>query len=114
MNKVNLWKKRKANCYSGPSGTGKSSLMRRLKKEELLLDESISYTTREIRPGETDGEDYFFISESEFKSMIDSGDFIEWAKVHGDYKGTSKKYVEKKVGKGLNLIFDLTFRGQIP
>ena len=104
-------KKGKLIVIVAPSGTGKSSLMRRLKKEELLLDESISYTTREIRPGETDGEDYFFISESEFKGMIDSGDFIEWAKVHGDYKGTSKKYVEKKVGKGHNLIFDLDVQG---
>ena len=94
-----------------PSGTGKSSLMRRLKKEDLLLDESISYTTRPIRPGETDGKDYFFISQDEFKKMIENDEFIEWFLVHGDYKGTSKKFVEKKVNKGHNLIFDLDIQG---
>ena len=94
-----------------PSGTGKSSLMRRLKKENLLLDESISFTTREIRPGEKDGRDYFFVSEEKFKSMIENEEFTEWALVHGDYKGTSKSFVEKKISKGHNLIFDLDIQG---
>lgn len=94
-----------------PSGTGKSSLMRRLKSEDLLLDESISYTTRAIRPGEVDGKDYFFVSEIEFKKMIDEDEFTEWAIVHGDYKGTSKKFVQKKIQKGHNLIFDLDIQG---
>jgi guanylate kinase len=94
-----------------PSGTGKSSLMRRLKKENLLLDESISYTTRPIRPGEEDGRDYFFVGHDDFKSMIKNDEFIEWFLVHGEYKGTSKKFVEKKVNKGHNLIFDLDIQG---
>ncbi len=94
-----------------PSGTGKSSLMRRLKAENLLLDESISYTTRGIRPKETDGKDYFFVTDLEFQRMIDAEEFIEWAVVHGDYKGTSKKFVKKKIEKGHNLIFDLDIQG---
>ena len=94
-----------------PSGTGKSSLMRRLKGEDLLLDESISYTTREIRPGEENGRDYFFVSSTEFKQMIENNEFTEWALVHGEYKGTSKKFVEKKISKGHNLIFDLDIQG---
>ena len=94
-----------------PSGTGKSSLMRRLKDEDLLLDESISYTTRGIRPGEVDGRDYFFVSSAEFKQMIEKDEFTEWALVHGEYKGTSKNFVEKKISKGHNLIFDLDIQG---
>jgi len=104
-------KKGKLIVIVAPSGTGKSSLMKRLKKEDLLLDESISYTTRPIRPNEKDGQDYFFIDEQEFKKMIENDEFIEWFLVHGDYKGTSKKFVQKKVDKGHNLIFDLDIQG---
>ena len=95
-----------------PSGTGKSTLMRRVRedfKNELI--ESISYTTREIRPGETDGVDYFFIKKQEFEEMINNDEFIEWALVHGDYKGTSKKYINKKIKEGSNIIFDLDVQG---
>ena len=95
-----------------PSGTGKSTLMRRV-REDFANDliESISYTTREIRPGETDGVDYFFIKKQEFEEMIKHDEFIEWALVHGDYKGTSKKYINKKIKEGSNIIFDLDVQG---
>ena len=95
-----------------PSGTGKSTLMRRVREDfNGRLIESISYTTREIRPNEKDSVDYFFINKNEFEEMIEAEDFIEWAVVHGDYKGTSKSYVEKKLGEGKNMIFDLDVQG---
>ena len=95
-----------------PSGTGKSTLMKRIRSDfKGSLDESISYTTRKIRPKEVDGLDYFFINKDEFELMINNDEFIEWALVHGDYKGTSKKYVQKKISEGRSLIFDLDVQG---
>lgn len=95
-----------------PSGTGKSTLMKKIREDfKGILIESISYTTRPIRPNEENGVDYFFIEKNKFEQMIDQNDFIEWAVVHGDYKGTSKKYVEKKLLEGKNLIFDLDVQG---
>lgn len=95
-----------------PSGTGKSTLMKRVRKDfKGRLIESISYTTRDIRPNEKDGLDYFFVSKPEFEKMISRDEFTEWALVHGDYKGTSKRYVEKKMREGANLIFDLDIQG---
>lgn len=95
-----------------PSGTGKSTLMKRVRSDFAgRLIESISYTTRAIRPNEKDGVDYFFISKAKFESMIANEEFIEWALVHGDFKGTSKYYVQKKLAEGKNLIFDLDIQG---
>lgn len=95
-----------------PSGTGKSTLMKKIREDfKGILIESISYTTRPIRPNEENGVDYFFIEKNKFEQMIDQNDFIEWAVVHGDYKGTSKNYVEKKLLEGKNLIFDLDVQG---
>ena len=95
-----------------PSGTGKSTLMKKIREDfKGILNESISYTTRPIRPNEENGVDYFFIEKNKFEQMIDQNDFIEWAVVHGDYKGTSKNYVEKKLLEGKNLIFDLDVQG---
>ena len=95
-----------------PSGTGKSTLMRRVREDfKGLIFESISYTTRPIRPNEVEGRDYFFINKKNFEKMIQENDFIEWAVVHGDYKGTSKSYVDKKIREGKNLIFDLDVQG---
>ena len=94
-----------------PSGTGKSSLIKRLRENFPQLKESVSYTTRARRPNETEGVDYFYIDEGKFKQMIDDDSFIEWAIVHGDYKGTSKHYVEKKMKEGHHMLFDLDIQG---
>ncbi len=95
-----------------PSGTGKSTLMKKVRADfKGRLIESISYTTRDIRPNEKDGLDYFFVSKPKFEKMISNDEFTEWALVHGDYKGTSKRYVEKKMKEGANLIFDLDIQG---
>lgn len=96
---------------SGPSGSGKSTLLSRLLKEESDLYFSISSTTRAPRQGETDGVNYYFISEDEFKKGIDADEFLEWACVHGNYYGTSLKPVLKALEEGKIAIFDIDVQG---
>ena len=96
---------------SGPSGSGKSTLLSRLLKEENDLYFSISSTTRAPRQGETEGVNYYFISEDEFKKGIDAGEFLEWACVHGNYYGTSLKPVLKALEEGKIAIFDIDVQG---
>ena len=97
---------------SGPSGSGKSTLIKRLIAEfgdELYF--SISSTTREMREGETDGVNYHFISESEFRAGIDRGEFLEWANVHGKFYGTSLKAVTSELECGKTVLFDIDVQG---
>jgi guanylate kinase len=94
-----------------PSGTGKSTLISRLKDEFSSLHESVSYTTRKRRPQEVHGVHYFFINKDEFLIKKDRDEFLEWALVHQDYKGTSKEFVESKIIEGKNLLFDLDVQG---
>jgi guanylate kinase len=94
-----------------PSGTGKSTLIKRLKEEFRELHWSVSFTTRPVRESEVDGKHYFFISKEEFLKKKDQGDFIEWAEVHGNYYGTSKGFVSTKIDNGFSLLFDLDVQG---
>lgn len=94
-----------------PSGTGKSTLIKRLKQEVPAITESVSYTTRPCREGEVDGVHYSFISEDEFIEMRSRDEFLEWAEVHKKYYGTSKKFVENKYSEGKVLLFDLDVQG---
>lgn len=94
-----------------PSGTGKSTLIKRLKEEFRDLHWSVSFTTREMREGEVDGKHYFYISRDEFLKKRDQGDFIEWAEVHGNFYGTSLGFVNSKVNHGYSLLFDLDVQG---
>ncbi len=96
---------------SGPSGSGKSSLMKEMLKEIPNSCFSISTTTRSIREGETDGINYHFVSKKEFESDIDAGFFLEWAKVHDNYYGTSLKPVLKELHEGKMVIFDIDVQG---
>ena len=95
---------------SGPSGTGKSTLCRKVLSKIKNLFFSVSHTTRRKRENEHDGKDYYFISEEQFKRMIDSKEFIEWAIVHGNYYGTSKKEIEEKTSKG-DVLLDIDVQG---
>jgi len=96
---------------SGPSGCGKSSLVNELLKTDKNIYFSISTTTREIREGEVEGKNYFYISKEQFKKEIDDGMFLEWAEVHGNYYGTSIKPIEKALKEGKLVIFDIDVQG---
>lgn len=97
---------------SGPSGAGKSTLLKRLFeefKDELYF--SISSTTREIREGEVNGVHYHFISQEEFQNGIKNGEFLEWARVHENFYGTSLKHTNKALDEGKIVIFDIDVQG---
>jgi guanylate kinase len=94
-----------------PSGTGKSTLINRLKADHPQLEWSVSCTTRPIRTGEVNGKDYHFITKDDFEKQIQSSDFIEWAKVHSNYYGTSKVFVSKGLKEGRQMLFDLDVQG---
>ena len=96
---------------SGPSGSGKSTLINRLMKEEKDIYFSISCTTREIRQGEKDGVDYYFLSVDEFKKGIENGEFLEWALVHKNYYGTSLRPVLEAFEENKVVIFDIDVQG---
>jgi guanylate kinase len=94
-----------------PSGTGKSTMIKRLKIDFPSILESVSYTTRPMRPGEIEGESYFFINLEKFLKMRESEEFLEWAEVHGNFYGTSKKFVKDCLASGKHLLFDLDVQG---
>ena len=98
---------------AAPSGAGKTSLIQALLEEasDLKFALSISYTTREQRVTERHGESYNFISNEEFKHMIKEEEFLEYADVFGDLKGTSKSWVENKIKKDWNVILELDWQG---
>lgn len=96
---------------SGPSGSGKSTLLSRILKDENDLYFSISSTTRAPRDGEKNGVNYHFINENEFMQGIKDGDFLEWARVHNNYYGTSLKPVLNAVKMGKIAIFDIDVQG---
>ncbi|MFW5998375.1 MAG: guanylate kinase [Bacillota bacterium] len=105
-------KKGKLFVISGPSGVGKGTVLGVLMQDNNLdLQYSISATTRNPRPGEVDGQDYYFLSEAKFKKMKKNNEFIETAKVHNNYYGTPKKNIEKNILKGKNLILEIDIQG---
>jgi len=93
---------------SAPAGTGKTTLVRMLRAEFGCVAESVSYTTRKIRPQEVEGQDYHFISAEEFQKKILEEEFIEYAEVFGHYYGTSRKEIERlqSIGKHVILVID--------
>jgi guanylate kinase len=94
-----------------PSGTGKSTLLNRLKSDIPDLVWSVSCTTRPIRTGEVHGKDYYFIKAETFEKQITDLEFIEWAKVHSNYYGTSKRFVNEGLTNDSKMLFDLDVQG---
>lgn len=96
---------------SSPSGAGKTTISRLLLESDTKLSLSISTTTRPRRTQEQHEIDYYFTDESHFEAMIKSGDFLEYAKVFGNYYGTPKSLVEKELSKGRDVLFDIDWQG---
>jgi guanylate kinase len=96
---------------SGPSGAGKSVLVASTLKSVPNLKFSISYTTRAPRGNERNGVEYFFIDRNEFQSLIQSGDLLEWAEVHGNFYGTSCAFVDDLMKQGDDVILDIDVQG---
>lgn len=96
---------------AAPSGTGKSSLVRALLAREPGIQLSVSHTTRQPRADEVDGRDYHFVSEAEFRRLIDAREFFEHALVHGDLKGTSRGAVEPLLAAGRDVLLEIDWQG---
>jgi guanylate kinase len=108
-----LRKKNKGGIFviSAPSGAGKTTLCRKLIEKDDRLRPSVSFTTRSPREGEIDDRDYTFITEKVFRNMIGRGEFVEWAEVHGNLYGTSKKRLQTLIRSGLDVILDIDVQG---
>jgi len=96
---------------SAPSGAGKTTLCHEVRQLVPDLYYSVSYTTRAPRPGEVDGKDFHFVTDTEFLAMRDRDEFAEWAEVHGHRYGTPAKALESAVGRGLDVILDIDTHG---
>ncbi len=96
---------------SSPSGTGKTSVCKKIINHDKKIKLSVSHTTRAPRDNEKNGVDYFFISSDSFNSKILDQSFLEHAKVFGNYYGTSKKKVEEILSKNLDVLFDIDWQG---
>lgn len=95
---------------SGPSGAGEDSVIEGLAKK-IKFERVVTVVTREKRKGEREGRPYRFVSVVEFKKMIEKGDFFEWAKVYGDYRGATKKEIERLKKKKILVLWKIDFQG---
>ncbi len=98
---------------AAPSGAGKSSLVRALQELDSHVQPSVSHTTRAPRGQEKHGREYFFVSEQEFDAMIAADAFVEWAHVHNQRYGTSKKAIQERMEQGADVILEIDFQGAI-
>ncbi len=96
---------------TSPSGGGKGTLITELMKRGVGIGYSVSYTTREMRAGEANGTDYSFITDEEFEKLIAADEFLEYAKVHGNYYGTSRSRVEALINEGVDVILEIDVQG---
>jgi len=96
---------------SAPSGAGKTTLCKALTDSLENLRHSISYTTRKPRPGEIDGREYYFVTEERFQDMVRAGDFAEWARVHSNLYGTSRRVLDEMRTEGIDVILDIDTQG---
>ena len=98
---------------AAPSGAGKSSLVRALMELDSHVQPSVSHTTRAPRGQEKHGREYFFVSDAEFDAMVQSNAFVEWAHVHKQRYGTSKKAIEERMAQGADVILEIDFQGAL-
>ena len=98
---------------SGPSGTGKTTIIKRILKEFPDIIYSVSATTRKKRSNEKNGEDYYFISEEEFEQKIKRDEFAEWEKFYDYYYGTLKKYIDDSLESGKNVLMEIDVKGAL-
>ncbi len=96
---------------SAPSGAGKTSLVTALLQDLSFVRVSVSHTTRAARPGETDGVNYHFTHVDDFRAMISRGEFLEHAKVFGNFYGTSHPWVRQTLARGHDLILEIDWQG---
>jgi len=93
------------------SGAGKTSLVRALLESDDQLRKSVSYTTRPARPGEEDGKHYNFVTQAKFADMVNRGEFLEHAEVHGHRYGTSKTWIERAMGGNHDMLLEIDWQG---
>jgi guanylate kinase len=98
---------------AAPSGAGKSSLVNALLELDTRVQPSVSHTTRPPRGQEKHGREYFFVSPKEFEDMVLADAFVEWAFVHGQRYGTSKKAIEERIAQGADVILEIDFQGAL-
>lgn len=104
---------RKGNLFvlSGPSGAGKGTLVKRVLQRVPDAWVSVSATTRQPRPGEVDGRDYFFLDQPRFDELVSQGGFLEWAHVHGNSYGTLRSRVQDRIDQGSQVILEIDVQG---
>jgi guanylate kinase len=98
---------------AAPSGAGKSSLVKALLELDARLAVSVSHTTRAPRGQEQHGREYWFVERDDFRSMADAGDFFEWAEVHGNLYGTSRKAIEQRLAQGEDVVLEIDWQGAL-
>lgn len=96
---------------SAPSGAGKTSMLQALLRKDARMGLSISYTTRAPRPGEVDGRHYHFTDRATFEQMLERGEFLESALVHGNYYGTSERWVRDRLEAGADIVLEIDWQG---
>ncbi|MEX0602687.1 MAG: guanylate kinase [Bacteroidota bacterium] len=96
---------------SAPSGSGKTSIAKAILKKFPSILFSVSATTRPIRPGETEGKDYFFLTPEEFQERIRQGDLVEWEEIYGHFYGTLRSEVDRALSAGHIMLFDIDVKG---
>ena len=98
---------------AAPSGAGKSSLVKALLELDSHLAVSVSHTTRRPRGQEQHGREYWFVEEGEFRAMIERRDFFEWAQVHGNLYGTSRKAIDDRLARGEDVVLEIDWQGAL-
>ncbi|GAB3185979.1 guanylate kinase [Hydrogenophaga aquatica] len=98
---------------AAPSGTGKSSLVKALLEVDSRMELSVSHTTRAPRGQEMHGREYYFVSNEEFDRMVANNAFVEWANVHSNRYGTSRKAIEDKIAAGADIVLEIDYQGAI-